>query len=195
MIPIQWWDGALSGPAGRNLVIAVLLLLAGVIAAPWARRFRANPHRASGHPERLRQPRAVGWIGAGQIVLGVVLAATSEMVAPEGGAWMLVLAGALVVAVGAWMVMLYARWYLVLRKDSFTFRDSLGRVRTVRYQDIAEYRARVHRGHRYWTIRSRDGVRVSLSRRIFDLAPLERAIAFHQQTGSWPGQAEEWPRT
>ena len=66
-------------------------------------------------------------------------------------------------------------WYLVLEPHQLSFRNALGSVRTIRYDDIT--RARLGRQYNATrlTVGASDGTRFSVNPGTFDVSPLLKA--------------------
>jgi hypothetical protein len=150
------------------------LLLAGVAlvigALSWLAR--RSERRDGTHPERMRMPRVVLWVGAGGLALMAIVALASI---GSGDAAMTIVP-LLVGGVMAFLILLYVNWYLVVEPHQLTLRGALGRVRTIRYDDITRARL-VRRGNAtQLTIRDAEGTRFSISLGTFDVGPLLRGL-------------------
>lgn len=72
----------------------------------------------------------------------------------------------------AFLILLYVNWYLVVGPHQLTFHSALGRVRTIRYDDVTPARL-VRRGNATQpTIRDAGGTRFSINPGTFDVGPL-----------------------
>lgn len=185
----------MEGPAFRYLLVSLMFFAMAAPAARWHRRLRDNPHRDPVHPERVRMPRATMWIGLALIGLGVlipvllyspVLQETSDLIGT-------IVVGALVGLAGLWTLVLYLRWYMVMEPDRVRFRSWWGPEKTIRFRDIASHKVVTSYRQPYLKVRSVDGTTLRVSPNAYDTSPLQRAIAFHEETGSWPGDTVDWP--
>lgn len=176
-----------------EFVLLTAVTLSVTALAWWARK---HPNQAKEHPERVRMPKVIaflGWVFTGVGLLLCVASWTSS-----GGAL-----GARLTCVGFVLVGLaflagYRNFYVAPRQYEVAFRTVFGREHVVPYRDIAKYHVTVGRGQRILTIRSVHGPRLSVNIRTFDVSPLLRAIDYHQVTGRWPAQVdipagEAWP--
>jgi hypothetical protein len=125
-----------------------------------------------GASERIRMPRFVLWAGvAGLPVMGVILLASIGSGDPA-----MTIVPLLLSAVFLFLIALYVNWYLVPGPDGFTFRSALGRVRTIRYDEVVHARVGVEFRTLRLTIRAADGTRFAANPATIDVNPLVRAL-------------------
>ena len=87
-------------------------------------------------------------------------------------------------------VAMYRNFYVAPRAHEMAFRTVLGKEHVLLYSNIAHYRVQMMRGQPFLTVKSNDGVGLTLNIKAYDMTPLMRAIDFHEATGRWPGRAE-----
>ena len=133
---------------------------------------RRSEHRDPAHPDRIRMPRFVLWIGVAGLppMLAILLAA------PGSDDPAMTLVPLLVSAVFLFLILLYVNWFLVLERDGFTFRTALGRVRTIRYDDVTHVRTFRQYNATQLNLRSADGTRFSINPGRFPVSPLLGAL-------------------
>jgi hypothetical protein len=150
------------------------LILAGVALAVGAlgRLARRTARRDAEHPERVLMPRVMLWVGiAGLPVMLLILLA-----APGSGDPAMTIVPLLMTGVFAFLILLYVNWYLVVEAHQLTFRSALGRVRTIRYDDVTRVRVVRRYGATRLDIRAADGTRFGINPGTFDVSPLMRAL-------------------
>ena len=165
------------------ILICVALGIAGI--ARWARK---HPNRSKEHPERVRMPKIVPIIGWLFLTVGLLMGLVS-LAAPN------MPIGALIAAVsifagGMLFVIMYRNFYITPSANEVAFRTVFGSEHVLPYSDIASYSLRTAQGQQSLSIKSIHGTRLSVNIRTFDVAPLLRAIEFHQVTGRWPDRVE-----
>lgn len=156
-----------------SLAIGGLLYLVGRVSG----RIRRRPHRARAHPERLRMPRFMLWIGIFVVALmGLVIVAAFTTADPDP--MMKVIPG-LMLLVGVFLILTYANWYLVVREDHLVFRDFLRRVREVWYRDIVRYAWGGNANSPTLTVWTEHGTKFTVNPRAYDVTPLLRSLPGH----------------
>lgn len=177
-------------PALMYLIIlsAVALLIGGI--SKWSRMY---PNRDEDRPERVRMPKAVPVIGWLVLAVGafMALAAFAAEDAPLGER----IASVGMMLGGVAFLLMYRNFYITPYEDEVVFRTVLGRDRVVAYRDIAEYRFSTNMGQQFLSIKSVDGVKLSLNISSFDVGPMMRAIDYHRVTGRWPEPGYSDPGT
>ncbi|MET4059436.1 hypothetical protein ABIB35_000967 [Arthrobacter sp. UYP6] len=166
------------------ILTCVTLGIAGL--ARWARK---HPNRSKEHPERVRVPKIVpiiGWLFLTVgLLMGLLSLATPDM--PLGAhiaAWC-------IFAGGMFFLVMYRNFYIVPGAHEVAFRTAVfGSEHVLPYSDIARYSLRASYGQQILSIKSIHGTRLSVNIRTFDVAPLLRAIDYHQVTGRWPDRVE-----
>ena len=129
----------------------------------------------------------VGWLFLGVGLLMGLVAFTSAH-ARDPLAFRI--ASVAIVAGGLAFVFMYRNFYVAPRDFEVAFRSVFGREHLLPYSDIASYSFQTLKGQPYLTVKSVDGVKLSLNIRAYDMTPLLRAIDFHQVTGHWPARTD-----
>ena len=164
-----------------KLLISALTtaVIAGVVW--WARK---HPNRSKEYPEQQRMPKfvpAVGWlflvVGS---LMGLLSFATDDV--PLGAK----ISSVAIVLGGVAFLLMYCNLYVAVRDFEVAFRSVLGNEHVIAYTDIAEYRQQMLKGMPFLMVKSVHGVKLNLNISTYDMAPLARAIDFHQVTGRWP---------
>jgi hypothetical protein len=151
------------------LILAGVALVVGGLT--WLARRTARRHAE--HPERMLMPRVVLWVG----VAGVPPMLLILLAAPGSGDPAMTIVPLLMLGVLAFLILLYANWYLVVEAHQLTFRSALGRVRTIRYDEITRVRVVRRYGTTRLDVRAAHGTRFSINPGTFDVSPLLRALA------------------
>jgi len=117
-------------------------------------------------------PLLVPLVGAALTVAGslLALAAFSPQYKPE--LLPTRIASAVVVLAGLAALLAYRNWYLEVFSDAVRFRTVLGREKRIDYRDIAAFQVKKAAGRERLTVRSRDGVRLSVDTARYSVAPL-----------------------
>ena len=150
------------------------LLLAGVAALVGVLSWlvRRSDRRDEAHPERVRMPRAVLWIG----VIGLAVMLLVALASIGSGDAAMTVVPLLIGAVMVFLILLYANWYLVVEPHQLTFRSALGRVRTIRYDEITDVRLVRRYNQTQLRIRAGDGTRFSINPGNFDVGLLLKGL-------------------
>lgn len=168
-----------------NIVITTLVAVLIATISWWARK---HPNRSKEYPEQIRMPKVLlifGWIC---LCLGLVMGlfAFTSARAPLAAR----IASVAIVVCGMAFVAMYRNFYVAPRAHEMAFRTVLGKEHVLLYSNIAHYRVQMMRGQPFLTVKSNDGVGLTLNIKAYDMTPLMRAIDFHEATGRWPGRAE-----
>lgn len=158
----------MSGFAAKAVIILIVVTLVVVLVARFFRRVTpANPGT-----RRQRMPLLVPLAGAVLIVAGslLALASFSSRYTPE--LLPARIASAVVIIAGLAALLAYRNWYLEVFSDAVRFRTVLGREKRIDYRDIASFRLKKAAGRERLTVRSRDGVRLSVDTGRYGVAPL-----------------------
>ncbi|MBT2585023.1 hypothetical protein J7I86_04045 [Arthrobacter sp. ISL-95] len=91
---------------------------------------------------------------------------------------------------GLVFVLMYRNFYVAPRDFEVAFRSVFGKEHLLSYSDIAHYSFQTMKGQPYLTVKSAEGVKLSLNIRAYGMTPLLRAIDFHQVTGHWPARTD-----
>jgi hypothetical protein len=155
-----------------EIVPALILAGVAVVVGGLTSLARRSEHRDAEHPERVRMPRVVLWVGIGGVppMLLILLAA------PGSGDPAMTIVPLLLIGVFAYLLLLYANWYLVVGPSRLTFRTALGRVRTIRYEDITRARLVRRYGTTRLDVRDSGGTRFSVNPGTFDVGPLLKSL-------------------
>lgn len=143
----------------------------------------STPNRSKTHPERVRIPKIVaivGWL----FVCGGFLLGLGAFTSPDGPLGPGI-ASVAVIACGLAFIAVYRNFYVAPRANEVAFRSVLGKEHIRPYSDIAHYEVGRLKGQRFLTVRFTDGVKLSLNIDAYDMAPMLRALDFHQATGRW----------
>jgi hypothetical protein len=87
---------------------------------------------------------------------------------------------------GMAFVAMYRNYYVATRAYEVAFRSVLGKEHLIAYSDIAHFNVGTLRGQQFLTVKSIQGVQLSLNMSAYDMTPLLRAIDFREVTGCWP---------
>ncbi len=162
------------------------LVTAGIVALiaglSWAGSRSAR--RDDAHPDRVRMPRVVLWIGVGGLPLMLIILAASF----GSGDPAMTVVPLLLIGVFGFLILLYANWWLVLEPNRLTFRTALGRVRTIRYVDVTHVRVVRRYNATQLSLRAADGTRFSINPGTFDVSPLLQAL----QEQGWDLSVRRW---
>ena len=150
------------------LIVAAVVVLIGGLS--WLGR--RSEHRDPAHPDRIRMPRFVLWIG----VAGLPPMLAILLVAPGSDDPAMTIVPLLMIGALAYLIALYLNWYVVLETDRFTFRSAIGRVHTVRHDDVDRVRLVRQYNATRKILRAADGTRFSINPGTFDVSPLLRAL-------------------
>ncbi|WP_309064884.1 hypothetical protein [Microbacterium sp.] len=167
------------------LVGIILVLLVALVWWGWR-----HPNRGKSQPNRLRMPKLVAIVGWALLAVGFLLgliAFTSRYT--EDLAAMRIASGAMA-AGGILFLVMYRNWYVAPEADAVRFRTVFGVEKSIAYSDIAEYRTTTSHGQPRLVVRSTGGDTLALNPALFDVAPLQAAIAFKERTGRWPLRGE-----
>ena len=82
------------------------------------------------------------------------------------------IASPVVILAGLAALLAYRNWYLEVFSDAVRFRTVLGREKRIDYRDITSFRLKRTAGRERLTVRSRDGVRLSVDTGRYGVAPL-----------------------
>jgi hypothetical protein len=91
---------------------------------------------------------------------------------------------------GLAFIAMYRNFYVAPRTYEVAFRSVLGKEHVITYSDIAHYSFAMLKGQRFLTVKSIDGVNLSLNASAYDMTPLLRAIDIREGTGFWPVKPE-----
>lgn len=161
------------------------LFIAGIVW--WARK---HPNRSKQYPEQVRMPKVVAFIGWLFVCVGAIMALVAFTSEDADDPIAFRIASVAIVVGGVAFVMMYRNFYVAPRAYEVAFRSILGREHVLAYSDIVYHRVVAMNGQPILTVKSADGVKLSLNIRTFDMSPLLHAIDFHEATGRWPGRAE-----
>ncbi|OJU41119.1 MAG: hypothetical protein BGN97_17345 [Microbacterium sp. 69-10] len=158
----------MSGFAAKAVIILIVVTLVVVLVARFFRR--VTPAKPG--TRRQRMPLLVPLVGAALTVAGslLALAAFSPQYKPE--LLPTRIASAVVVLAGLAALLAYRNWYLEVFSDAVRFRTVLGREKRIDYRDIAAFQVKKAAGRERLTVRSRDGVRLSVDTARYSVAPL-----------------------
>lgn len=155
-----------------------------ILSVVYARRLRRNPHRAKEHSRVQRQPRLFLVAIAAILFLGVILMSVplfaDDLTAANRIA--LPIAGAISLASAAGMILFYVNWGLVVGPDQVWVRTAIGRVKTIRYDQIGAHRFYFQNGHRMLKLKGADGTILHLSASHFQLGPLLDYLALIEES-------------
>ena len=87
---------------------------------------------------------------------------------------------------GMAFVVMYRNFYVAPRDYEVAFRSVLGKEHILAYSDIAHYSIGMLKGQQFLTVKSVQGVKLSLNVSAYEMTPLLRAIEFREVTGRWP---------
>ena len=158
----------MSGFAAKAVIILIVVTLVVVLIARFFRR--VTPAKPG--TRRQRMPLLVPLAGAALTVAGALLAlaAFSPQYKPE--LLPTRIASVVVILAGLAALLAYRNWYLEVFSDAVRFRTVLGRERRIDYRDIASFQVKKAAGRERLTVRSRDGVRLSVDTGRYSVAPL-----------------------
>lgn len=171
------------------LKVLIMAFAAMFIAAVawWARK---HPNRSKEYPERVRMPKVVPGVGWLFLVVGLLMGLVAFTSDHARDPLAFRIASLAVVVGGVVFVLMYRNFYVAPRDFEVAFRSVLGKEHILHYSDIAHYSFQTLKGQPYLTVKSVNGVKLSLNIRAYDMTPLLRAIDFHQVTGHWPARTD-----
>lgn len=168
-----------------NIFITVFTTVAIAAVAWWARK---HPNRSKEYPERVRMPKVLpifGWICVSVGLLMGLFAFTTDR-APLGAR----IASVAIFLGGMAFVAMYRNFYVAPGAYEVAFRSVLGKEHVLAYSDIAHYSIGMLKGQQFLTVKSVQGVKLSLNVSAYDMSPLLSAIDFREVTGRWPVRPE-----
>jgi len=170
----------------KILIMAFAALFIAAIAW-WARK---HPNRSKEYPEQVRMPKVVAIVGWLFLVVGLLMGLVAFTSDHARDPLAFRIASLAIIAGGLVFVFMYRNFYVAPRHFEVAFRSVFGKEHLLRYSDIASYSYQTLKGQPYLTVKSVDGVKLSLNIRAYDMTPLLRAIDFHQVTGHWPARTD-----
>ncbi|MEI2277254.1 hypothetical protein OHC50_07225 [Paenarthrobacter ilicis] len=172
-----------------ELLLKILLaLFTAVFIAAIAWWARKHPNRSKEYPERVRMPKIVPFVGWLFLSVGLLMSLVSFTYdrSPLGAR----IAAVAIVLGGLAFLFMYRNFYIAPRAHEVAFRSVLGAEHALQYSDIVQYSVVTMKGQPFLTVRSAEGVKLSLNIRSYDVTPLMRAIDFHKVTGQWPARTD-----
>ena len=168
----------------KVLIMAFAAMFIAAIAW-WARK---HPNRSKQYPEQVRMPKVVPIIGWLFLIVGLLMSLVSFGYdrSPVGAR----IAAVAIFLGGLAFVLMYRNFYVAPRDFEVAFRSVFGKEHLLPYSEIAHYSFQTMKGQPYLTVKSAEGVKLSLNIRAYDMSPLLRAIDFHKVTGHWPARTD-----
>jgi hypothetical protein len=164
---------------------AVALFVLGV-----ARYARKRPNRAKDHPDRVRLPKIIPVIGWLFVIVGGLMGLAS-LAASEGTDLLgMRIASVAIIGFGVFFLVMYRNWFIEGQAEQITHRTSLGRLQTIAYRDITEYRVIPVQGRQMLTVRATGGRKLQLNVAMFDVTPMADFLRLKAERGRDPLPAE-----
>lgn len=137
----------------------------------------------------IRQPKIIAVTAWLFIIVGTLflLVSIPRISDPDDGLGML-LTSLFILLFGFLFLTIYKNWYIDVRPDKIIQRTAFGKMKQVRFDSIKDYLFSRNGFVPMITVWGLDGVSIAVNRAAFDVAPLLRAIEYHQENGMWPHQ-------
>lgn len=160
----------MSGFALKAVLIAIAVALLLVIVARAFRRVKPSPVKAASR--RQRMPVLFGLIGAVLLAAGFVMALASFASRYTHDLLPMRIAAVALFVAGLGTLLAYRNWYLETGSDAVRYRTVLGREKRIAYSDIVECQTVKSAGRERVIVRSRDGHKLSVDARRYDMSPV-----------------------
>ncbi|MGF2949253.1 hypothetical protein [Microbacterium alcoholitolerans] len=160
----------MSGFALKVVIIAIAVALLVVIVARAFRRVKPSPAKAASR--RQRMPVLFGLVGAVLLAAGFIMALASFTSRYTHELLPMRIAAVVLFAAGLGTLLAYRNWYLETGTDAVRYRTVLGREKRIAYSDVVGCETVKSAGRERVIVRSRDGQRLSVDARRYDMSPV-----------------------
>ena len=159
----------MSGFALKAVIIAIVIALLAVIVLRAFRRVTPAKAVAAG-PIRQRMPVLFALIGAVLLAAGFVMALASFTSRYTHDLLPMRIASVVLFVAGVCTLLAYRNWYLEVGADAVRYRTVFGGAKRIAYGEIASCRTVNVLGRERVVVRSRDGQRLSVDARRYDMS-------------------------
>ena len=165
----------MSGFALKTVIIAIAIALLAVIVLRAFRRVRpAQVSKAA--TRRQRMPVLFLLVGAVVLAAGFVMALAAFVSRYTHDLLPMRIASVALFVVGLCTLLAYRNWYIETGSDAVRYRTIWGREKRIAYGDVVSCETVTSAGRKRVVVRSRDGQRLSVDARRYDMSRLVAAV-------------------